>query len=324
VSGRACSPGHTSVPESTTGRKGSRRHEEVVSLIWLSSRWKLLVMLVPTIAFFTVFVVYPVGFSLYYSFTNFIGFGPAAWVGGANYLTLFTNPLFWVSLRNTAVILVLSVVVLIPLSFLLATLMRRNFRGAGILRALVFAPGIIAPILVGLIWVFILDPQFGLVDALLKDAGVAHPPEWIGGNTLGPISVAIVFIWSTIGFAMTIFYAGLQLLPGDVLEASALDGAGGFKQIWNITVPMLRETFAITTVLVITNVFKIFELVYQLTGGGPVHKSETLVSYMYFITFTSQQYGPGMAFAVIITVLGALVSVGYLFLLRNRDSETSR
>lgn len=289
-------------------------------MVWLSARWKLLIMVVPTLAFFTVFVVYPVFYSLYYSLTDFIGFGTAQFVGLANYSTLFTDPLFWTSLRNTAIILVLSVVVLIPISFLLAILMRREFRGARILRALVFAPGIIAPILVGLIWVFILDPKFGLVNALLSAAGVASPPIWIGGSALGPISIAIVFIWSTLGFAMTIFYAGLQLLPPDVMEASALDGASRFQQTWYVTIPMMRETFAITTVLVITNVFKIFELVYQLTGGGPIHKSETLVSYMYFITFTSQQYGPGMAFAVIITILGAIVSVGYLFLLRGRKS----
>jgi raffinose/stachyose/melibiose transport system permease protein len=277
-------------------------------------------MVVPTLAFFSVFVVYPVFYSLYYSLTDFIGFGTAKFVGMANYVTLFADPLFWTSLRNTGIILVLSVVVLIPLSFLLAILMRRQFRGARILRALVFAPGIIAPILVGLIWVFILDPKFGLVNALPRAVGVGSPPIWIGGSALGPLSIAIVFIWSTLGFAMTIFYAGLQLLPPDVMEASALDGASRAQQTWYVTIPMMRETFAITTVLVITNVFKIFELVYQLTGGGPIHKSETLVSYMYFITFTSQQYGPGMAFAVIITILGAIVSIGYLFLLRQRKS----
>jgi raffinose/stachyose/melibiose transport system permease protein len=289
-------------------------------VVWLSARWKLLVMVVPTLAFFSVFVVYPVFYSLYYSLTDFIGFGTAKFVGMANYVTLFADPLFWTSLRNTGIILVLSVVVLIPLSFLLAILMRRQFRGARILRALVFAPGIIAPILVGLIWVFILDPKFGLVNALPRAVGVGSPPIWIGGSALGPLSIAIVFIWSTLGFAMTIFYAGLQLLPPDVMEASALDGASRAQQTWYVTIPMMRETFAITTVLVITNVFKIFELVYQLTGGGPIHKSETLVSYMYFITFTSQQYGPGMAFAVIITILGAIVSIGYLFLLRQRKS----
>lgn len=285
---------------------------------WLSARWKIAVMVVPSLAFFSVFVIYPVAYSAYYSLTNFAGFGSARFVGLANYRTLFADPLFWTSLVNTLTILIVSVVVIIPVSFLLAALMRRPFRGAGILRALIFAPGIIAPILTGLIWVFILDPKIGLINQSLSGAGTHWAPQWIGGDRLGPYSIALVFIWSTVGFAMTIFYAGLQLLPTDVLEASALDGATARKQIWYVTIPMMRETFAITTVLVVTNVFKIFELVYQLTGGGPVHKSDVLVSYMYFITFTSQQYGLGMAFAIIITALGGLMSLGYLGLLLRR------
>jgi raffinose/stachyose/melibiose transport system permease protein len=285
---------------------------------WVSSRWKIAIMVIPTLAFFTVFVIIPIIYSLYYSLTNFIGFGPSQFTGFKNYLTLFHDPLFWTSLRNTLIILVLSVVLIIPGSFLLAMLLRTPFRGARILRALVFAPGIIAPILVGLIWVFILDPKIGLVNKALSGVGVKSPPVWIGGNTLGPYSIAIVFIWSTVGFAMTIFYAGLQLVPADVLEASELDGASTAQRTWWVTIPIMKETFAITTVLVVSNVFKIFELVYQLTGGGPIHKSETLVSYMYFITFTSQEYGPGMAFAVIITLIGAIVSIGYLVLLRGR------
>lgn len=285
---------------------------------WLSAQWKIWLMLLPALAFFSAFVIYPVGYSAYYSFTNFVGFGSAHYVGFANYRTLFHDSLFWTSLLNTVIILVVSVAVVIPAAFLLAMLMRRQFRGAGLLRALIFAPGIIAPILTGLVWVFILDPKIGLINNSLAKAGVHWAPAWIGGNSLGPYSVALVFIWSTVGFAMTIFYAGLQLLPTDVLEASALDGATSAKQTWYVVIPMMRETFAITTVLVITNVFKIFELVYQLTGGGPIHKSEVLVSYMYFITFTSQQYGPGMAFAIIITLLGALVSLGYLALLNSR------
>jgi raffinose/stachyose/melibiose transport system permease protein len=290
---------------------------------WLSSRWKIAVMVIPALAFFTVFVIIPIIYSLYYSLTNFIGFGPSQFTGFKNYLTLFRDPLFWTSLRNTLIILVLSVVVLIPGSFLLAMLLRRPFPGARILRALVFAPGIIAPILVGLIWVFILDPKIGLVNRALSGVGVKSPPVWIGGNTLGPYSIATVFIWSTVGFAMTIFYAGLQLVPADVMEASELDGANAAQRTWWVTIPMMKETFAITTVLVVSNVFKIFELVYQLTGGGPIHKSETLVSYMYFITFTSQEYGPGMAFAVIITLIGAIVSLGYLTLLRGRRGAAS-
>lgn len=276
-------------------------------------------MVAPAVIFFTMFVIYPVLYSLGYSFTKFQGFGAPQFIGLDNYKALGDDPFFWQALQNTIIILVVSIVLLVPSSFLLALLLRRIRRGAGALRALVFGPAIIAPILVGLIWVFILDPKIGLLNRLLGFVGIA-PVQWIGGEILSPYSISIVFVWSSIGFAMTIFYAGLQTLPGDVMEASALDGATGRQQLRFITVPMMRETFAIVTVLMITNVFKIFELVYMLTGGGPVHRSETLVSYMYFVTFTNQQYGYGMAIAVIVTILGAIVSVGYLALSRQRKS----
>lgn len=286
---------------------------------WVSSRWKILLMLAPTLVVFTTFVVYPVIYSGIFSFSRFQGFGNSSWIGFDNYTALLQDPFFWQSLQNTVVILVVALVILIPASFALALLLRRAIPGRGVLRALVFGPAIIAPILVGLIWVFILDPKIGLLNRVLEALG-APAIQWIGGDYLTPISVAIVFIWSSVGFAMTIFYAGLQMLPADVMEASALDGATGWQQIRFITIPIMRETFAIVTILMITNVFKIFELVYMLTGGGPVHRSETLVSYMYYVTFTNQQYGYGMALAVIITILGALVSLGYLAAVRRKEA----
>src|SRR5215213_3291153 len=280
-------------------------------MVWVSSRWKIALMLAPALGLFTAFFVYPVGYAIAYSFTDSAGFGAAEFVGLDNYVALLDDPFFWQSLRNTIVILVVSLVVLMPTSFALALLLRRKIRGGGGLRALVFGPAIIAPILVGLIWVFILDPKIGLLNRLLEPVGI-EPIQWIGGNTLTPYSVSLVFVWSSIGFAMTILYAGLQLLPGDVIEAAQIDGATPWQQLRFVTIPMMRETFAIVAVLLITNVFKIFELVYMLTGGGPVHRSETLVSYMYFVTFTNQRYGSGMAIAVVVFVLGAATSLGYL------------
>jgi len=276
-------------------------------------------MLAPAAIVFTLFVVYPVVYSGVFSFTRFQGFGDPTWIGIDNYTALLADPFFWQSLQNTIVILVVSLLILIPLAFALALLLRRAIPGGGVLRALVFGPAIIAPILVGLIWVFILDPKIGLLNRVLTNLGIPAV-QWIGGDYLTPISVSIVFIWSSVGFAMTIFYAGLQMLPADVMEASALDGATGWQQLRYITIPMMRETFAIVTILMITNIFKIFELVYMLTGGGPVHRSETLVSYMYFVTFTNQQYGYGMALAVVITLLGAVVSIGYLALSRKKEA----
>ncbi|PPF31750.1 sugar ABC transporter permease [Rathayibacter tritici] len=287
-------------------------------MTWVSSRWKITLMPLPALVFFTAFVVYPVLYSLGYSFTSFAGFGAATFNGLANYVALGSDPFFWQALSNTVIILIVSLAVLIPSSFALALLLQRHKRGGGLLRALVFGPAIIAPILVGLIWVFILDPKIGLLNRLLAPLGVPEI-QWIGGDTLTPYAVSLVFIWSSIGFAMTIFYAGLQQLPESIMEAGDIDGASGWQRLRYITVPMMNETFGIVTLLLITNVFKIFELVYMLTGGGPVHRSETLVSYMYFVTFTNQNYGSGMAIAVIVFVLGALVSGVYLALARRRS-----
>ena len=284
-------------------------------MTWVSSRWKIALMVLPALLLFTAFFVYPVLYAVGYSLTDAAGFSGARFIGLDNYLALADDPFFWLSLKNTSLILVLSVSFLVPASFGLAVLMQQRVRAAGALRALIFGPAIVAPILVGLVWVFILDPRVGLLNHLLEPFGVP-PVQWIGGDSLTPYSVAAVFSWASIGFAMTIFYAGLQLLPSEVMEASALDGATHWQQLRFVTIPLMRETIGVVSLLLITNVFKIFELVYMLTGGGPVHRSETLVSYMYFVTFTNQRYGSGMAIAVVVFVLGAATSLAYLMVSR--------
>ena len=287
-------------------------------MIWLSSRWKIALMVIPALVLFSIFIAYPVGYSLVFSFTKFNGFKPPEFIGVDNYVNLVGDRFFWQALGNTAIIFALTLVVLIPAAFALALLMQKRIPAVGALRALIFAPAIIAPILSGLIWIFILDPHVGLLNRVLGMLELPQP-EWIGGNVLTPYSTAFVFIWTQLGFAMTIFYAGLQLLPADVLEASSIDGASGFQRIRFVIVPMLRETFMIVTVLMITGVFKVFEIVFVLTGGGPTHASETLVSYTYFITFGSQRYGYGMSSAVIVTALGVIVGLGYLVIARRRQ-----
>lgn len=284
-------------------------------MTWLSRRWQILLMLAPALVVYTIYLVYPLFYSIFYSFSDYNGVAKPKYVGAANYRAMWHDTIFWSSLRNTMIVLGIVVVVLVPLAFLLAVLLSSDIKTAGVLRALIFAPAIVAPILIGLIWVFILDPQVGLINGFLASLGFTGP-QWIGGTSLTPMSVAMVYIWQTVGFIMTIFYAGLRMLPRDVFEASELDGASRWQQLRYVTVPMLQETFGICTVLVITGVFKIFELVYVLTGGGPVHLSDVLVSYMYYVTFQLQNYGYGMSLAVVICVLGAVTSLGYLMLRR--------
>lgn len=281
-------------------------------------------MLGPALLVYTAYLVLPLIYAVYASFTDANGVSSSAsFVGLQNYNRLIADPIFWSSLRNTLVILAIALFVLLPGGFLLAILMNRRMPGLAVHRAVVFAPTVIAPILVGLIWVFVLDPQVGLLNLALKRLGWAEPPVWIGGRTLTPLSVSIVYVWQTAGFIMTIFFAGIRMLPRDVLEASEIDGATRMQQIRHIIMPMIAETRAIVTVLIITGVFKIFELVVQLTGGGPVHLSDVLVTYSYFVTFGRQTYGYGMALAVMTFLLGAILALLYLGVWRRRSKAAT-
>ena len=289
---------------------------------WLSKKQSFVILLAPTLILFTLFVVVPVGIACYYSFTNFTGIGSPTFVGLSNYMTLFKDKVFFLALKNTGIVLGVSAVTVIPLSFLLALLLDRAFPGTKLAKALNFSPNIIAPILVGLIWVFILDPGMGLVNALLRQLGmVSLQPEWIGGRTFTPYSVAFVYLWKVLGYNATIFMAALKMIPGDIYEAASIDGAGGAKKLWYITIPMIKPTLLIVTILLITGVFKIFEIVVQLTAGGPNHLSELLVTYMYYMTFQSTKYGYGMSIAIVTFLLTAVFSVIYIGVTRERIGE---
>lgn len=280
---------------------------------WLSTRKAKTIMLLPTLLIYTVFIVIPVLVAVYYSFTDYSGLGKAVYSGLENYSRMFHDKLFLVALKNTLLVLVFSLVFLLVGSFLVALLMNKDFKGNAFFKMIVFSPYVIAPIIIGIIWGYILNPNYGLLNSFLRKIGWdVLAIEWIGGLKWSPLSLAIVFTWQVLGFHATIFLSGIKTIPDDIYEASAIDGANGLQKIFFITIPMLKETIIINTVLVITGAFKIYELVYQLTGGGPTHQSELLTSYMYFTVFTSRRYGYGMAIAVVILVLSIAGSFAYI------------
>lgn len=285
---------------------------------WISRRWQLSIMIFPAMAFYVVYLVLPVGLSVYYSLTSYTGLGAAHFIGVSNYSQLVHDPVFHTALRNTFIILGFGILVLLPLGFLMAVLLSGPVRWANFLRALLFAPAVVAPILIGLIWVFILDPKIGLINATFSALGLPWRPQWIGGTTLTPYSVGMLYVWEQVGFILMIFYAGLRMLPREVIEASFIDGATRRQQLRFVTIPMLNETFRINVVLIVTGVFRVFELVYELTGGGPVHTSEVMVTYMYFTTFTNQEYGYGMSIAVAAALLAIGTSLVFLAASRRR------
>lgn len=281
---------------------------------WLSKTRYKIGFLVPTLLVYVVFIILPIFIAIGYSFTRYSGIGKARFIGLNNYKRLFHDQLFWKSLQNTAIIFVLASVLLLVLSFLLALLLNNKLKFADTSKALVFSPAIIAPIIVGIIWVYILDPKIGVINNILRSIGAGSlAKQWIGGTVLSPYSMAIIYFWQQLGYLTTIFIAGLKMIPEEVLEAVKVDGANAVQRVFYVTIPMMRSSISTVIVLIITGIFKIFEIVQQTTGGGPNHMSETLVTYSYSMTFQSSEYGYGMSIATV-TFLISLGITGIYFL----------
>ncbi len=279
-------------------------------MYWLSKKRYKIGLIVPSILLYTIFIIIPIGMAVGYSFTKYTGLGKPIFNGLTNYKRLFKDPLFWKSLKNTIEMFIPAFLLLLVLSFLLALLLNKKIKGSDVAKSFIFSPAIIAPIICGIIWVYIFDPNIGVINSLLDVVGASGlKQKWIGGDKLSPYSVSIIYFWQQLGYLTTIFIAGLKMIPEDIFEAAQIDGASEKQKIRYIIIPLMKSNISTVSILIITGVFKIFELVQQTTGGGPNHLSETLVTYSYSTTFSSGDYGYGMSLATV-TFIVSLFIVG--------------
>ena len=282
---------------------------------WLSKkRYKICLV-------YMAFIILPIGMAIGYSFTKYSGIGKAKFNGITNYIRLFKDRLFWISFKNTMIMFILAFLLLLTISFLIALLLNNKLKAVDFSKALIFSPAIIAPIIVGIIWVYILDPNIGIINSVLDAIGAsALKHKWIGGSVLSPYSIAVIYFWQQLGYLVTVFIAGLKMIPEEVMEAVKIDGASFWQKTLYVTIPMMKSTISTVSVLIITGVFKIFEIVQQTTGGGPNHLSETLVTYSYSMTFSSSDYGYGMSLATFTFVLSLVITGIYSLLTKERSS----
>ena len=288
---------------------------------WLSKKRYKICLVVPTLLVYMAFIILPIGMAIGYSFTKYSGIGKAKFNGITNYIRLFKDSLFWISFKNTMIMFILAFLLLLTISFLIALLLNNKLKAVDFSKALIFSPAIIAPIIVGIIWVYILDPNIGIINSVLDAIGAsALKHKWIGGSVLSPYSIAVIYFWQQLGYLVTVFIAGLKMIPEEVMEAVKIDGASFWQKTLYVTIPMMKSTISTVSVLIITGVFKIFEIVQQTTGGGPNHMSETLVTYSYSMTFSSSDYGYGMSLATITFVLSLVITGVYSLLTKERSS----
>lgn len=275
----------------------------------------------PSMLILGVFVLWPIVASLWYSLHDWtVGAAQQPWVGLGNYTELMHDDQFWNALGNTLVITVVSVVVLVVLGFLLALALMGEGWGTRFVRSAFFFPTVVSLTSIGLVWRFLLDPNIGLVDGVLQSVGLPSV-NWLQSTTLALPTVIFVDIWKTTGFTMIILLAGLKGVPQEMLEAARLDGASAPRIVRSIMLPTIRPTMLFATLILTIQSLQLFDLVYVMTGGGPVFATDTLVTKVFREGFVNFQTGYASAISWVLFALIVLVSALQLRFFRYNDVD---
>ena len=271
----------------------------------MSLRWKrlggeqtkvALLALLPSFIVFCVFTVYPLFYSLYMSFFNVhLIASNRSFVGWGNYATLLNNPTFQKAVLNTVYYTVGVVPIGIAFSLIVAVLLNNNLRFEGFFRSAFFAPVVTSMVAVSLVWTWMLEPNYGLVNSFLAQLGILGP-GWLTDPKWSMASVIIVSIWKNLGYNMVIFLAGLQDIPAEVYESAQIDGASPTQSFFRMTLPMMKPTIGFASIMSIMSSMKVFSQIYTMTGGGPANSTMVIVYYLYQQAF--EFYRAGYASAV--------------------------
>lgn len=260
-----------------------------------------LAFLAPQLLGLIFFAIIPLVSALVLSFMEWDGFGDRSFVGIENFIYQFTNSDFWTATYNTVLYTILTVPVGLFISLLLATALN-NIKGKEIYRLFYFMPVVTSSVSIGVIWMWILNGDIGILNQVLAMIGIAGP-DWLTNTSLVMISIAILSIWWQLGYNMVIFLAGLQGISKSYYEAAEIDGASTFQQFRNITLPMLSPTTFFVTIMAIIGSFQVFDQAFVMTNGGPGKASYTMVFHIYDNAFVDFRFGESSAAAMILFVV---------------------
>lgn len=266
--------------------------------------------LLPALALFIAFVVYPIIYNIQASTLDWDGVNPGTFAGVQNYIDLFQDPVFFITLRNSAFWIVLTIVPQAIGGLLLALALNRNIFAKTAYRAIFFIPAILSPVVVGIVWQRIMDPFNGVGASIGDSLNIGWlSVNWLGDPDTAIFAVIFVNVWMWTGFSMLFYLAGLQLIDANVLDAAKIDGANAVQTTLRITFPLLKTTHLSLLLLGIIGALKTFELVYVLTLGGPNHASELLPTYAFQQAFRLQSVGYASTISVVLIVIAVVTSL---------------
>jgi ABC-type sugar transport system permease subunit len=272
----------------------------------------------PFVAIFLAFSIYPLVFTLRLSFTNWHGSGAADWVGLGNYAYLLGSEAFWSSLANSGILWLLIVPIQIVVSVIVAVLLdNAKLRLRGFYRVAFIVPFVTPLVAVAQIWIVLFDQNYGAVNGLLNVVGLPDV-GWLVTSQWAKPTLALLFLWKTSGFIIIIVLSGLQSIDSNIYEAASIDGANKVRQVWSITVPLLRRTIMFAVVLQTLAVFQMFAEPFVVTKGGPYGSTTTAGLYLYN-HITRADLGTGAANSFLLVVIVMALSLGFVRLLRAKD-----
>ena len=279
-----------------------------------SARWAPALFVGPAVLVMALACLYPVlsAFQLgLYDWSLGTPWASARWVGLDNFVSAFSNPRVWSSLWTTLLFAALCVSAEMVLGIALALALEQPVRGMAFFRTLFILPMMIAPIAVGLAWRYLFDAQFGLINAVLGVFGIAGR-AWLADPTLAFAAIVIADVWQWTPFVFIMMIAALAHVDQAVIEASRIDGAGWWQMTWLVKLPMVMPVIAITLMMRLIDAFRVLEVIYVLTFGGPGDATEILALHIYKTAFVGQQLGVAAAISVLLLVVVAGLSWGAL------------
>ncbi len=278
-------------------------------------------MMAPMLILMTVFYFVPIGISSYMSFTNWDLLSIGRFVGLDNYAELFTDKYLPMEIRNTFILSFFSVSISMALSLLLVSAMSTKIRGKSLYRLIYFLPNVTMPAAIALVWQWMLNSKYGIINLLLAKLGI-YQPSWLSDPNYILPAIVMVGVWSTLGYNLAILMSGLLTISPSYYEAAEIDGAGGFARFWHITVPLLSPYTFFLTVTSVINTLKAFDVVYifnsaNAVGGPMLDASRTIVFGIYETGFTYNRMGFASAKSLFLLVLIAAIT-GVQFYMQKR------
>jgi len=266
----------------------------------------------PWLIGFSVFILYPVIMSIYYSFCHYSVLQPPRFVGLLNYKDLFTDPIFWKSLWNTFYFVAFMIPLGLITSLGLAMLLNTKVRNMAFYRLIFFIPSLVPMVAGSILWMWIFNGEYGLLNNFLIKIGITNPPNWLMDIRFAKSAIVIMSLWG-LGQMIVIYLAGLQDVPVSLIESADLDGANWFGRLKHITIPMISPVIYFNVVMAIIGSFQVFAQPYIMTGGGPQRSTTFYSLYLFQTAFEDFRMGYASAMA---WILFAIILVLTLFITR--------